>query len=68
MPLVETLPVGADTAQWPVWGTVARIVVTEPAKVTDAAAIVRACRRNWTGSRRWSPGAAPAGTRTAPRG
>ncbi len=31
MPLVETLPVGADTAQWPVWGTVARIVVTDPA-------------------------------------
>jgi thiamine biosynthesis lipoprotein len=42
MPLVETLPVGTDTVQWPVWGTVARIVVTEPATVTDAAAIVRA--------------------------
>jgi thiamine biosynthesis lipoprotein len=42
MPLVETLPVGTDTVQWPVWGTVARIVVTEPATVTEAAAIVRA--------------------------
>jgi FAD:protein FMN transferase len=27
MPLVETLPVGPDTAQWEVWGTVARVVV-----------------------------------------
>jgi thiamine biosynthesis lipoprotein len=42
MPLVETLPVGGDTAQWPVWGTVARIVVTDPDVVQKAAAIVRA--------------------------
>jgi FAD:protein FMN transferase len=41
MPLVETLPVGADTAQWTVWGTVARIIVTDPAAVQPAAAIVR---------------------------
>ena len=42
MPLVETLPVGADTAQWDVWGTVARIVVTDPAALADATALVRA--------------------------
>ncbi|SNY56905.1 FAD:protein FMN transferase [Paractinoplanes atraurantiacus] len=41
MPLVETLPVGADTAQWSVWGTVARVVVTDPAATDDAAAVVR---------------------------
>jgi FAD:protein FMN transferase len=42
MPLVETLPVGNDTAQWPVWGTVARIVLTDPAAIPEATAIVRA--------------------------
>lgn len=42
MPLVETLPVGQDTAQWDVWGTVARIVVTDPAALADATALVRA--------------------------
>lgn len=42
MPLVETLPVGRDTAQWDVWGTVARIVVTDPAALADATALVRA--------------------------
>ncbi|NMO54582.1 FAD:protein FMN transferase [Actinoplanes sp. TBRC 11911] len=42
MPLVETLPVGADTAQWTVWGTTARIVLTDPALVAPAAALVRA--------------------------
>ncbi|MEU4242216.1 FAD:protein FMN transferase [Actinoplanes sp. NPDC026619] len=42
MPLVETLPVGADTAQWGVWGTVARIVVTDPARLDAAANLVRA--------------------------
>lgn len=41
MPLVETLPVGADTAQWPVWGTTARIVVTDPGVLSQAEAIVR---------------------------
>ena len=40
MPLIETLPVGADTAQWDVWGTVARVVVTDPARKDEAAAIV----------------------------
>ena len=42
MPLVETLPIGADTAQWPVWGTVARIVVTDPARLAEATHLVRA--------------------------
>ncbi|MCM4078427.1 FAD:protein FMN transferase [Paractinoplanes hotanensis] len=46
MPLVETLPVGADTAQWNVWGTVARVVVFSRAAAAsaagEAAAIVRA--------------------------
>jgi thiamine biosynthesis lipoprotein len=41
MPLVETLPVGADTAQWTVWGTVARIVVTDPRRLSDATELVR---------------------------
>jgi thiamine biosynthesis lipoprotein len=42
MPLIETLPVRENTAQWPVWGTVARIVVTDPAVIDEAAAIARA--------------------------
>lgn len=42
MPLVETLPVGADTAQWTVWGTVARIVVTDPEALPAATELVRA--------------------------
>jgi thiamine biosynthesis lipoprotein len=42
MPLVETLPVREDTAQWPVWGTVARIVVTDPARLAEATEIVKA--------------------------
>jgi len=42
MPLVETLPVGEDTAQWDVWGTVARIVVTDPAALDTATDLVRA--------------------------
>ncbi|MEV6493867.1 FAD:protein FMN transferase, partial [Actinoplanes sp. NPDC051633] len=41
MPLIETLPVGANTAQWPVWGTTARIVLTDPARVPAATEIVR---------------------------
>ncbi len=53
MPLVETLPVGSDTAQWSVWGTLARIVVTGRARVEDArhlveeelAGVDRACSR-----------------------
>ena len=42
MTLIETLPIGADTAQWPVWGTVARIVVTDPARLAEARALVEA--------------------------
>ncbi|HEY2950885.1 MAG TPA: FAD:protein FMN transferase [Micromonosporaceae bacterium] len=41
MPLLERLPVGDDCAQWMVWGTVARLVVTEPAALPEATAIVR---------------------------
>ncbi|MFY1632756.1 FAD:protein FMN transferase [Solwaraspora sp. WMMB335] len=39
-PLLETLPVGPDCAQWNVWGTLARLVVTEPAAVPAARTIV----------------------------
>ncbi|WP_433367379.1 FAD:protein FMN transferase [Actinoplanes sp. CA-142083] len=42
MPLIETLPIGADTAQWPVWGTVARIVVTDPRRLPEATDLVKA--------------------------
>jgi thiamine biosynthesis lipoprotein len=41
MPLIETLPVRADTAQWTVWSTTARVVVTDPAAIDEAAGIVR---------------------------
>jgi thiamine biosynthesis lipoprotein len=41
MPLVETLPIRPGTVQWSVWGTTARIVVTDPSAATAAAAIVR---------------------------
>lgn len=42
MPLVETLPIGADTEQWNVWGTVARIVVTDPGRLAEATALIKA--------------------------
>jgi thiamine biosynthesis lipoprotein len=42
MPLVERLPIGAGCAQWSVWGTVARLVVTDPARLGAAAELVRA--------------------------
>ena len=41
MPLVETLPVGAGCAQWDAWGTQARIVVTDPARLDAAVELVR---------------------------
>lgn len=41
MPLAELLPVGPGTAQWPVWGTTARVVVTGGPRVEDAEAVVR---------------------------
>ena len=40
MPLLETLPVGPDTAQWPLWSTTARIVVTDPDRLAGARAAV----------------------------
>jgi len=42
MPLTETLSAAADTAQWSVWGTVARVVVTDPARLAAATAVVEA--------------------------
>jgi len=42
MPLREMLPVGRGCAQWRAWGTVARIVVTEPSALDRATGIVRA--------------------------
>jgi len=41
MPLLETLPVGPGTAQWPAWGTTARVVVTDPADLPLARTVVR---------------------------
>jgi thiamine biosynthesis lipoprotein len=40
MPLVETLPVDAGTAQWSLWGTTARLVVTEPDQLPEARGLV----------------------------
>jgi FAD:protein FMN transferase len=42
VPLLETLPVGPDTAQWPVWGTTARIILTEPEALPAARERVQA--------------------------
>ncbi len=36
MALLERLPAGPDTAQWSLWSTTARVVVTDPAAVRDA--------------------------------
>jgi thiamine biosynthesis lipoprotein len=41
MPLIETLPVDAGTTQWPVWGTTARLVVTDPDRLPEARRLVR---------------------------
>ncbi len=58
MPFQETLPVDDTTAQWPLWSTTARIVVTDPT-ARDAAqrvvaevaeAVDRACSRFRTDS------------------
>jgi len=40
MPLQETLPVDEYTDQWAVWGTTARIVLTDPGAVPAARSIV----------------------------
>ena len=42
MPLVDTLPVGSDTAQWSVWSTVARVVVARPDRIGAARELVEA--------------------------
>jgi thiamine biosynthesis lipoprotein len=41
MPLVETLPVGPGVAQWSVWSTTARVVVTDPDTIGAAEHRVR---------------------------
>jgi thiamine biosynthesis lipoprotein len=40
MPLLETLPVGPGTAQWPLWSTTARLVVTDPDALPVARRVV----------------------------
>jgi FAD:protein FMN transferase len=40
MTLLETLPVGPGCAQWPVWSTTARLVVTDPAALPLARRIL----------------------------
>ena len=42
MPLVDTLPVNANVARWPVWSTTARLVVTDPAATGEARRLVAA--------------------------
>jgi thiamine biosynthesis lipoprotein len=42
MPLVEALPVTPDTAQWSLWSTTARIVVTDPDCLPAARRVVEA--------------------------
>lgn len=37
---LDLLPVGRDTAQWPIWSTTARIVVRDPAALPEARRIV----------------------------
>jgi thiamine biosynthesis lipoprotein len=41
MALTETLPVTENCTQWTVWGTLARLVTTDPSSVVDAAEVVR---------------------------
>ncbi len=42
MSLLETLPVGRDTAQWPIWSTTARLVVTDAGTLRAARRLVEA--------------------------
>ena len=42
MALVERLPLDPSTAQWPLWSTTARLVVSDPRALGDAEALVRA--------------------------
>jgi thiamine biosynthesis lipoprotein len=41
MTLLETLPVDERTAQWSLWSTTARVVVTDPARLEAIEAVVR---------------------------
>jgi len=41
MTLLETLPVDERTAQWSLWSTTARVVVTDPGRLEAAEAVVR---------------------------
>ncbi|HEY2791274.1 MAG TPA: FAD:protein FMN transferase, partial [Micromonosporaceae bacterium] len=58
MPLLETLPITPGCTQWDLWGTVARIVVTDPDRLDRAADLIRteldaieaACSRFRTGT------------------
>ncbi len=40
MPLSERLPLTSRTRQWPVWGTLSRITVTDPDQAGSAQALV----------------------------
>lgn len=40
MPLAETLPIGPGTAQWSLWSTTARLVVTDPGSLPQARGVV----------------------------
>ncbi|MCW2720653.1 FAD:protein FMN transferase [Pseudonocardia sp.] len=40
MPLLETLPLGPGTAQWPLWSTTARLVATDPGALPVARRVV----------------------------
>ncbi len=41
MPLLETLPLGPGIAQWPLWSTTARLVVTDPDALPAAQRVVQ---------------------------
>ena len=64
MPLQETLPLTPATAQWPVWSTTARIVVTDAERLEAARAI--ATRRLAVGRRRVQPLSGRLGVDDAP--
>src|SRR4051812_14103477 len=41
VPSPDLLPVGAASAEWPVWGTTARLVVTDPGRLPAARRLLR---------------------------
>lgn len=45
MPLLETLPLGPGTAQWALWSTTARLVVTDPDALPVAQRVVQEVTR-----------------------